>query len=305
MSAGRIPSALALALVLLPLAGCLGYPPGTIRPGDTVTVTYTATDLATGKVLARDQTATFVAGSGASGLGRDLERAVLGHRTNDTLSLESRGDAGRGFNQVVEAQQVFDSRDIVQTYNTSAFEDALKEKATVGMAFSAFGYNATVTDVTPALVTFRLTPRDGARQGFPEYGLTMVDSTQGGKVVRTLEPTPGVVFTVGYAGQIALQALQADGTSEPFPAGTYKVLPAAGGHLRFSYSAGTATALLEKDVRFEAKIVAVEPGVRTAPVVEGCRDPAGTSTANAKLPRCYGARNSPQLDSDPAKAFGA
>lgn len=283
------PAGLILAIaLLLPLSGCFGYPPGTVRTGDTVTITYTATDLATGQILAKDATATFVAGSGASGLGHDLERAIVGHRANETFQLESRQDTGRDFSQVLEAAQEFDSRAIVQTYNTTAFEKAVTT-AKVGLEFNAFGYNATVTAVDPQLVTFNLVPRDGLRQPFPEYGLTMVYSTQDGKLVKTLEATPGVVFTIGFAGQIALQAIHPDGTTEPFPVGTYKVLPAQGGHLRFSYSAGTATALLGKDVKFDATIVSVEPGAHAAPVVQGG----------------YGARNSPQLQSDPAKVFGA
>ena len=286
-TASTFPRLLPVLAAALLLAGCFGFPPGTIRPGDSVTLKYTATDLATGQVLAQDATATFVAGSGASGLGHDLERAVIGHKANDTFTLDSRGDTGRAFDQTVEVSQLFDSRAVVQHYDTANFTKALGTPR-VGMNFTAYGYNATLTDVNPSQVTFRLAARDGLRQEFPDFGLTMVYSTQGGNLVKVLEPTPGKVFTIGFAGQIALRAINADGTTAPLPAGTYKVLPATGGNLRFSHSAGTAAALLGRDVAFTATIVSVAPGTQAPLPVTGE----------------YGHRSSPQLQGDPRTALG-
>ena len=282
----------ALTAALL-LAGCIGYPAGSIRPGDSVTVQYTATDLATGQVLAKDATATFVAGSGASGLGHDLENAILGLKANDTFSLDSRGDTGRAFTQTALANAIFDSRAAQQIYNTSAFAQAVGEPV-VGMQFHAYGYNATLTNVTPQLVSFTLIGNDGFRQPFPDYGLTMVYSTQDGKLVKTLEPTPGVVFTLTFAGQVALDRLNPDGSTEPFPAGTYRVQPAQGTHLVFDYSPATNAALIGHDVSFQAKIVQVQPGAQTAPGAASCANEHPDATP------CYGLRHSPQLQGDPS-----
>jgi hypothetical protein len=268
-----------LALAVL-LAGCFGVPPGTVRAGDTVTVSYVATD-ASGAVVAQGATATFVAGHPAAGLGPDLGNAVVGRHANETVSLTTRlADA-------VEAAQLFDERARVQTYNTSAFAKAVGTP-TVGMNFSAYGYNATLTAVTPELVTFELLARDGLRQPFPEYGLTMVYSSQGDQLVKTLEPTPGKVFAIDFAGQIALQAIHPDGTGEPLPAGTYRVLPASGGRLHFAHTAGPDAALLDQDVTVALTIVTVEGGQGGAPQVTGG----------------YGARYSPQLRGDPRSILG-
>lgn len=261
---------LALAATALLLSGCFGYPVGTAKPGDTVTVRYNATD-ASGMMVKSGQVATFRLGSGASGLGLDVERALLGLGVDGTATVASPAEA-RSFNAVVTAPQEFERLAILQTYNTTAFTQQVGPP-TVGMTFPAFSYNATMVAVTPQQVTFRLEPKDGEQIAFTQYGLRMVYSTSGEERVRTLEPIVGTVFSLAYANQIALE----------LPAGTFKVLEAANGMLRFGYTPGSDRALVERDLTFTLTVLTVAVG-------EPIEAPAGQ----------YGRRLSPQVLGDVA-----
>ncbi|MEK6985644.1 MAG: hypothetical protein AABX89_04605 [Candidatus Thermoplasmatota archaeon] len=261
---------LALAATALLLSGCFGYPVGTAKPGDTVTVRYNATD-ATGQMVKSGQVATFRLGSGTSGLGLDVERALLGLGVDGSATVTSPAQA-RSFSTVVKAPQEFERLAIVQTYNTTAFTQQVGPPK-VGMTFPAFSYNATMIAVTPVEVTFRLESKDGEQISFAQYGLRMVYSTSGEERVRTLEPIVGTIFSLAYANQIALE----------LPAGTFKVLGAEDGMLRFGYTPGSDRALVERDLTFSLTVLTVAVG-------EPIEAPAGQ----------YGRRLSPQVLGDVA-----
>jgi hypothetical protein len=233
-----------------------------------VSAAYTATDPATGVELARENLTAFTIGQGESGLGTAVEGAIVGHRANDTLDL-----AGP---VTVTRPQLFDSRESIQTYNATLFAQQVTEP-TVGLNFTAYGYNATVTATDPRLVTFRLEPKDGARDPIPRFGLTLVYSSQDGRLLQTLEPTPDTVFTLPST----LPALN-------LGPGVYKVLPAQDGQLRFARYPGTDPSVAGKAVSFRLAILAMEPGDHHVAASGGA----------------YGVRNSPQLLSDPHTALG-
>ena len=58
-----------VAALFLAASGCVGLPEGSADTGDTVTIRYTTIDTVTGEELRTNRTATFVVGSGESGLG--------------------------------------------------------------------------------------------------------------------------------------------------------------------------------------------------------------------------------------------
>ncbi len=276
-----LPLLVLAALASATLAGCFGYPPGSARPGDTVTVRYTALDPATGAVVKDTQMVSFAVGSGSSGLGADVERAVVGLLPNATTVVASPASA-RAYTAVREAPQEFQRNAQVQTYNTTAFTQQVGTPV-VGMTFPAFGYNATMLLVTPQEVTFRLDAKDGARQDFPQYGLSVVYRSEGDQLLKVLEPMPGSTFSLFYENQIALQCFLPDGTLGACPVGSYEVLPAQGGHLRFGFFPGTDRTLLAKSLTFQLTLVSVKAGAPPA-------SPAGA----------YGVRASPQVLGDPS-----
>src|SRR5688572_7857169 len=95
-------SLLAAALLLSALAsGCFGVPPGAADNGDSVRIRYTAYDLETGQVLRQNQTAVFAVGSGDSGLGSQVERAIRGHKANDTFTVTVRDDPALDYSGLI------------------------------------------------------------------------------------------------------------------------------------------------------------------------------------------------------------
>ena len=261
------------AIVLLSIAallasGCFGYPPGSAKPGDTVTIRYTATD-SSGVVVAKDQTSSFVLGAGTSGLGADVERALTGLTANATAVFVSPA-ASRAYGGIVTQPAEFERKAIAQTYDRAQFEQAVGP-AKVGLTFQAYGYNATMTKVEDTLVTFELQSKDGQHQDFPQYGLSLVYRTDGADRVKVLEPMVGTTFSIFYASQIALDLAP----------GSYKVMASKDGKLQFAFYPGTDRTLVDREVTFHIAILAVAPG----------HPPAAPSGA-------YGVRASPQVLGD-------
>ncbi|MCA1811456.1 MAG: hypothetical protein LC623_05535 [Halobacteriales archaeon] len=263
----------ALACLLL-LAGCIGYPPGAVRPGDEVTLRYTATDPATGAVLEKDATLVAVAGR-ASGLGPDVDRALLGHKVNETFAVDATSAVGYTGRQ--EVPRDLGSSEMENRVPRSAFEAQLGP-AKVGQSFRASSlYNATVVAVDDGNVTYRLDVQDGEEIPIPSLGLKVVHYVNGTTLVRTLGPLPGATF--------GLAPTPSGQTPLGLPAGSYRTRGVEGDNLVYDYSP-MAPALFGKALHIEAKVTAVQPGERPAA-------PTGE----------YGHRSSPQVRGDPSIAL--
>jgi hypothetical protein len=258
---------LLIAAALLPItAGCLGYPPGSARPGSAVAIQYTATDLATHEVLASDEVAALVLGRSDAGLGDDVDRALLGHAANDTLSVDSIGDPGRGYGQVLERPQELFRGTAEGNLPLATFQSSYGAPA-VGQNFTRQGFTATVTAFNSTQVSYRLLHAVTPRQSFPQYGVIQILSVVDDQIVVTLDP----IVNATFAGPLPPLNLTE---------GSYKTLGARDGQLLFGFNADTPTALLERDVHFDIKVVTVASPV---PV-------AGDGA--------YGSRDSPQLQGD-------
>jgi hypothetical protein len=258
----------ALAGLLL-LAGCLGYPPGTVRPGDAVLLHYTATDPA-GAMLADGATATAVAGH-PSGLGAAVDRALLGRRVNDTFQVDATGPAV--YTGTQSAPTALGRSPMENKVPRTAFEAQLGP-AQLGQVFRAGQlYNATVVGLDAGNVTYRLLVTDGQEIPIPQLGLKIVHHIEGTDLVRTLGPLPGVAFGI---------APTANGqTPLGLPAGSYRTRGVAGDKLMFDYSP-VGPAFFGKTVHFQVEVTAIRPG--TTPTA-----PSGE----------YGHRVSPQVLGDP------
>lgn len=255
------------------LAGCLGYPPGSVHPGDTVTLRYTATDAATGAVLDED-VAAAVAGR-PSGLGPDVDRALLGRRANETFTVEAR--AATGYTGRQAAPTDLGSSPLQNSVPRAAFEGQLGP-ATVGQSFRASSlYNATVVALDAENVTYRLDVHEGQEIPIPTLGLKVVHHITGDTLVRSLGAIPGATFGISPSpnGQTPLG----------LPPGSYRTRGVEGGELVFDHSP-VAPALFGKTVRYEVTVEAIEPGA-------ALQGPTGE----------YGHRSSPQVLGDPSVAL--
>jgi FKBP-type peptidyl-prolyl cis-trans isomerase 2 len=264
----------ALACLLL-LSGCLGYPPGSVRPGDLVALHYTATDAA-GEVLAEEATATATVGQ-PSLLGPAVDRALAGHKANDTFTVDSNEPAAYGGTQAVPAE--LGTSPMESVVPRSAFQAQLGPPV-LGREFRASAlYNATVVAFDGGNVTYRLKVGEGQEIPVPALGLKVVHHIAGDDLVRRLAPLPGATFGIDPSptGQTPLG----------LPPGSYRTRAVQGDELVFDYSP-VAHMLFGKPIHFDIKIVAVRPGA----AVTG---PPGE----------YGHRSSPQLLGDASGLLNA
>ncbi|HUR64024.1 MAG TPA: hypothetical protein VM241_06040 [Candidatus Thermoplasmatota archaeon] len=263
-----------LACLVL-LAGCLGYPAGSVRPGDAVTLTYTATDPATGQPLLPPGSTTAIAGQ-PSGLGPDVDRALVGRHANETFTVDAKAAASYTGTQTVPTD--LGRSPIESKVARRAFEAQLGVP-TVGQEFRASAlYNATVVSFDGGNVTYRLKVAEGQEIPVPALGLKVVHHIEGADLVRSLAPIPGTTFGIDPAanGQTPLG----------LPPGSYRTQGLAGDQLVFDYSPVPA-GLFGKAIHYEVKVVAVQTGSRGSA-------PSGE----------YGHRASPQLNGDPSAALG-
>ncbi|HEX2065236.1 MAG TPA: hypothetical protein VHI93_00335 [Candidatus Thermoplasmatota archaeon] len=264
---------LALASLLL-LPGCLGYPPGSARPGDAVDLIYTATDATTGQVVVEQGQASVVAGQ-PSMLGPGVDRALVGRAANDTFVVESSLPDTYSGTQSVPAGL---GRASMESRVARALFEASLGPPSIGQEFRASAlYNATVVALEGANVTYRLAVTDGQEIPIPDLGLKLVHRIEGDDLVRSLAPLPGATFSIepGPGGQTPLG----------LPPGSYRTRGLEGDSLVFDHSA-VAPAFFGKAVRFGVTVVAVHP-----------RGPPPAPTGE------YGHRSSPQVLGDPAGAL--
>ncbi|MHB1261956.1 MAG: hypothetical protein ACYC2H_09610 [Thermoplasmatota archaeon] len=167
---------LAAAALALLVSGCFGVPPGAADTGDSVSIRYTAYDLDSGAVLRENRTADFAVGSGTSGLGEQLERAMRGHKANETFTVTVRDDAALQYSGVVEVNRSLAPIPIVQSAPRADFEQYVGP-ATVNQVFPAYGiYDGIVSSVTTG---------DIALSG-PDSGSSVSGSNPDGNAMQTV-----------------------------------------------------------------------------------------------------------------------
>jgi len=265
--------ALTLALVMAASAGCFGYPPGSVRPGDHLTVTVTATPLAGGAPLVTSEAWEIGdVGSGSSGLGADVEQALVGHRVNETVTLDSPATARSGYSgtqhlHVAETPP----NPIVDTAPQGALVQYLGHAVQVGGRFELGpGLNATVTAIANGTVTYRADLTDGFVMPIERFGLEQIFHIHGGNFTVTFEPLVGHEFVLADSG---------GSTPLGTPPGYYRTSGKVGDNITYDFE--PASPLHGQAVHVTVKINSIE----------------AASPRKAPADGQYGLRRSPQLGS--------
>ena len=274
---------LVAALLVAAGSGCFGLPAGSADTGDAVSVRYTVTDLATGAVLRSDRTASFVLGSGESGLGLGFERALRGQGAGGNLTFEVHGDATLDYANVVQVDRALAPIPSHQLVPRDEFDATPFGPATVGKRFDAYGiYVGNVTAVNETEVAFTVsTMQEPQENVVSSVGAVLVTSTTATHLLRTLDPTVGAAF--------AIQPPSPFNPSTPLglKPGSYKTTGATETKLQYLHSPSLATDLLGKELGFTVAILSVTAGSSGPEPVDGN----------------YGVRQSPQVDGDPASVL--
>lgn len=267
----------AIALLLSGCAGLTGLPAGSADVGDTVTVRYTVL-AANGTALRPERTATFVVGSGDSGLGLGFERGLRGHVPNEDLAFTVHDDPSLAFGKTVEVDRALQGIAQHQDAPRRDYEANLGPgSAVVGHTFAAFGiYTATVTGVTADRVNFTIDAKPMQRDPVASVGAYLVSDPDGTTIHRSLDPNVGQTFSVAppsFGGSTPLGL-------EP---GTYRTLGATATKIQYAYSASGAPDLVGKDLQFKVVILRLQAGEHDV-------DPVGGN---------YVARPAPYVNGDP------
>jgi hypothetical protein len=266
---------LAFAAIALPLlSGCFGYPEGTIRPGDSVTIRFDAVDPNTGQTLATARTVQFTVGSGGSGLGMDVERRLVGHRENDTFELESRDDASRQYYGEYTIDRYLEPFPADNVVDRETFTDGIGAPS-VGMTFPIQQvYRARVTAFNETHVEYRFDYDDQPDEiDAPAFGVILVLYNDGDDVMRRLDPVVGATFSVRPPSPFS--------APPPFPLepGSYQVTGATDEHVLLAYNPGQDPRFLVPDLDISITITAHDAAARSNDPVDGN----------------YAARDSPQV----------
>ena len=275
----RFLPAVAALLVALSVSGCFGLPAGSAGTGDLVSIRYTATDLLTGETLRMNRSASFGIGSGDSGLGLQLERAVRGHVQGDSFDVVVKDDPSLDYSEEVFLNRSLPSIPVHQNAPLAEFTEFVGEPY-ANRTFEAYGiYTGLVTAWDNDTVEFDIVAQDGQLDPVPSVGAFLESHVVGGQVTRTLNPDVGATFTIAPAGFGGSTLLGLD-------PGSYKVLGAAGSQIKLSFSTGDQD-LVGRDLVVHVTVVAVS--AQAEPV------PTGGN---------YGVRESPQVNGDPHAALG-
>jgi FKBP-type peptidyl-prolyl cis-trans isomerase 2 len=277
------PAALpALGLVALLVAGCMGTPPGSARPGDSVTIEYSAFDLESGDALRENRTVTFTVGEGESGLGSTVEGSLRGHRANETYTVEVRADPSLDYSERVEVNRSLSPIPTHQTAPRADFAQYVGEP-TVGQTFDAYGiYTGKVTNVTNDTVSFQVIAEDGQEDPVPSVGATLVTHVTETALLRRLDPVDGATFTIQPPSPFQPT------TPLGLQAGSYRVAGSTDGKLLYDRSASAQTDLVGRELRVVVHVLEVTPAQAPVPTVGN-----------------YGARDSPQVNGDPRQVLGS
>lgn len=273
---------LGLGLVALLFAGCMGTPPGSAKPGDSVTIEYSAFDLGSGDALRENRTVTFTVGEGESGLGSTVEASLRGHRANETYTVEVRGDPSLDYSEDVAVNRSLSPIPTQQSAPRADFAQYVGEPS-VGQTFDAYGiYTGQVTNVTNDTVSFQVMADDGQEDPVPSVGATLVTHVTGTALLRRLDPVAGATFTIQPPSPFQPT------TPLGLQAGSYKVVGATDTKLLYARSASAQTDLVGRDLRVVVHVIEVTPAEEPVPT-------GGN----------YGAGKSPQVSGDPAQALGS
>lgn len=279
MTAAKPLPALLLAAVLA--AGCLGLPPGAADTGDTVTIQYTAYDLATGEALREGRTATFTVGDGSSGLGSQVEGSLRGHRANETYEVTVRDDPSLDYSERVEVNRSLQPIPVEQLAPREDFARFVGEPA-VGQTFDAYGiYTGRVTNVTNDTVAFRVLADDGQEDPVPSVGAVLVTTVTQTHLLRRLDPVEGATFAIQPPSPFAPT------TPLGLQAGAYRVAGATDDKLVLMRSASAQPDLIGRDLRVVVTVLEVTDAAAPVP-----------TDGN------FGARDQTQVNGDPHTLFG-
>ncbi len=275
----RIP--LLIVALLLPLAGCLGIPEGSVTSGDTVTADVTVTDLHTGEQLWTNPALTFVVGAGTSQLGFGFERAVIGMQQGGTETIRITNDPSLAWGDQVAVDGVFED-DLLGTIEESQFQQFFGEPV-IGETFEpqfSF-YTFRVESVNAGTVTYRVLPEDGQQDAVPHLGATLVTSIDADRdiMIQTLVADPGATFAVQPPSPFN------PNTPLGLEPGAYRAVGNDGDQIVYEFNGVAHPDVVGHDLRITVDITdvvrgdagAVEPvdgnvGVRTSPVINGVPD---------------------------------
>jgi hypothetical protein len=272
-----VPAFLAAAILA---SGCLGLPAGSADSGDLVAIRYSAYDLETGALLRENHTAEFIVGSGASGLGSQVEGAMRGRLPGDSFTVSVRDDPDLDYSTTVEVNRTLAPIPIEQSAPRSEFEQFVGP-ATVGQTFPAYGiYNGVVHNVTDDTVHFRIEAVDGQQDPVPSVGALLITTMGTTNLQRTLNPDVGQTFT------IAPPSPMQPSTPLGLQPGSYRVLGATEDTLQYRYVAAVQPDLIGKDLHVEVTVIGVTPAAELAP------------TGN------FGERSSNEVNGDPPSVLG-
>ena len=270
------PLLLALALCATLAAGCMGTPPGSAKAGDSVTIEYSAFDLASGDALRQNRTVTFTVGEGESGLGSAVEASLRGHRANETYTVDVRDDPTLDYSTSIAVNRTLSAIPTNQSAPRADFTQYVGEPS-VGQTFDAYGiYTGQVTNVTNDTVSFQVVAEDGQEDPVPSVGATLVTHVTPTALVRRLDPVDGATFTIQPPSPFQPT------TPLGLQAGSYKVVGATDTQLLYARSASAQTDLVGRDLRVVVHVLEITSA--QAPV------PTGGN---------FGVRHSPQVSGDP------
>lgn len=257
-------SILFLSTALL-LSGCLGVPDGAGDVGDSVTVDWAAFDSITGTRLAGASGLTFVIGSGDSGLGAEVERAVIAQVPGETIRIQVE------LSSRATADAVFGPFDLELSVPRLDFERAIGAPS-LNQTFQVSFYDASVTAFDDAQVTYRVHAVDGQRDPVDFVGATLVTHVDGDQMTQELDPIVGATFTI--------QPSQTGETALGLAPGAYKSVGREGDQIVFDYIAGGNVDLIGVPVDLEVTVTSVRAanaappnldnlGVRVSPQLGG------------------------------------
>ncbi len=270
---------LIVTALLLPLAGCLGFPEGSAGPGDLVVASVMVTDAETGAPLMTNQQLSFAVGSGLSRLGFSFERQVLGLTEGESATIKVTDDPSLQWGNTVNAQGVFEDS-LTGTIDEGRFVQFFGELA-VGETFTpqqSF-YEFRVEDKSNGIVTFRALPEEGQLNPLPALGATVrttVDESRGVLIQRLLA-NEGATFTIQPPSAISADTLLG---LEP---GAYQSVGNEGDEIVYRFNPTGDHRVVGHDLIIQVTIIGiregaggpnVEPvdgnyGVRASPVING------------------------------------
>lgn len=276
MDMSRFP--LLIVALLLPLAGCLGLPEGSIAPGDTITANVVVEDAHTGETLWTNNQLTFIAGTGASNLGFEFERQLMGKAQGFDGTLTVRDDPSLQWADEVRTEGVFED-DLLGTISEDQFRQFFGEPVEGEEFQPQFSfYSFRVEAIDAGTVTYRVLPEDGQSDDVPHLGATLVTTVDEARevMIQTLVAIEGATFEVQPPSPFN------PNTPLGLAPGAYRAVGNDGDFIVFEYASAGHPDIIGKDLRIRVEVLTVVPGsgqviepvdgnvgVRSSPVING------------------------------------